>query len=109
METPPRESPPAPDPPPRTPDEEARRELDGLRRLRERVAAAAREIERLRAENADLAERVASLEAAGGDAAAGGGLVLPGIDGPEELRETVQGFIDTIDRLLAEPAEPDAS
>ncbi len=75
-----------------------------LSHLRDRVEAAAREIERLRAENAALAERVLEVqdrrERAPSFAFGEGG------DDPEALRRKVQGFIDTIDRLLqADDAE----
>ena len=86
-----------------------------LRHLRDRVEAAAAEIERLRAENAALAERVAGLrddrDTAPSFSFGGGG------EDPEALRARVQGFIDTIDGLLGtarpggdgapDPAAPD--
>lgn len=68
-----------------------------LARLRERVEAAVREIERLRADNAALAERVGELQGALGDD--GPPPVLPG--DPDTLRTRVQGFIDAIDEVLA--------
>lgn len=83
------------------------RSLQALERLRERVEAAAAEIERLRAENAELAARVrelAALEAAGGGADA---LRLALDEEPEALREKIEGFIAAIDRMLAEPAAED--
>lgn len=83
------------------------RSLQALERLRERVEAAAAEIERLRAENAELAARVrelAALDAAGGDATV---LGLSIDEEPEALREKIEGFIAVIDRMLAEPS-PDA-
>lgn len=67
-----------------------------LRRLRDRVETAAQEIERLRAENASLAARVAELQ--DGDP---GGLLAPG-ESPEALRARVEAFIATLDRVLAE-------
>gem|GEM_PF-2681715 len=67
-----------------------------LRRLRDRVETAAREIERLRAENAALAARVAELQE--GDP---GALLAPG-ESPEALRTRVEAFIATLDRVLAE-------
>ena len=67
-----------------------------LRRLRDRVETAAREIERLRAENAALAARVAELQE--GDP---GALLAPG-ESPEALRARVEAFIATLDRVLAE-------
>lgn len=86
----------------RTPPAEWR----ALSRLRERVEAAVREIERLRADNAALAARVGELrEAVGDDSPAP---ALPG--DPETLRTRVQGFIDAIDEVLAAgPATPEAS
>lgn len=80
------------------------RSLQSLERLRERVEAAATELERLRAENATLAARVrelAALEPAGSDADA---LRLAFDEEPEALRAKVEGFIVAIDRLLAETA-----
>ena len=72
-----------------------------LLRLRDRGEAAAAEIERLRAENAALAERVAALrddhDAAPSFSFGGGG------EDPDALRAKVQGFIDTIDGLLGAP------
>ena len=61
-----------------------------LARLRERVEAAAAEIERLRAENARLAERAAHADDAS----------LPMAGDPAALRDTIQGFIDAVDRVL---------
>ncbi len=83
-----------------------------LERLRDRVERAAAEIERLRDENAALAERVRALvehdALADGEAPA-----LPDIGSGDALREQIEGFIETIDRVLAErrgetPAEDDA-
>ena len=72
-----------------------------LARLRERVEAAVREIERLRAANASLAARVGELQEALGDG--GAAPALPG--DPDTLRARVQGFIDALDEVLAtEPA-----
>jgi hypothetical protein len=71
-----------------------------LRQLRDRVEAAAAEIERLRSENAALAERVAGLreedDASPSFSFGGGG------EDPAALRAKVQGFIDTLDGLLGE-------
>lgn len=79
---------------------------DPLARLRERVERAAAEIERLRDENARLAERVAGLAAhevfADGDAA------IPSIaagEDPEELKARIEGFIEALDRVLAARSE----
>ena len=83
--------------PPSPSDEPARAEWRALTRLRERVETAAREIERLRAENAELAARLAES----------GGPSLP-LDGDgDEVRAQIQGFIDAIDRVLDAP-EPSA-
>jgi hypothetical protein len=77
---------------------------DPLERLRDRVERAASEIERLRAENAELARRVNTL---GGDElfATVEPLqpTLPGLEGdPTALRDKIQGFIDALDRVLAD-------
>ena len=79
----------------------ARNDLRALTRLRDRVEAAAREIERLRDENMALAARVSALQAEamlGGD----GIPAFAGLQGEdaEALKARIQGFIDTIDRLL---------
>ena len=74
-------------------------EWRALSRLRERVEAAAREIERLRTDNATLAARVAELQDGLGDDAPM--LSLPDAGDPEALRARVQGFIDAIDEVLA--------
>ena len=73
-----------------------------LARLRERVEAAVREIERLRADNAALAARVGELQGALGDG--GPAPALPG--DPDTLRTRVQGFIDAIDAVLAADESP---
>ena len=69
-----------------------------LSHLRDRVEAAAREIERLRAENAALAKRVLDLQ----DGREGAPSFAFGDAGEdrEALRKRVQGFIDTVDDLL---------
>ncbi|HEX8299892.1 MAG TPA: hypothetical protein VF594_12090 [Rubricoccaceae bacterium] len=76
-------------------------EWRALSRLRERVEAAVREIERLRADNAALAARVAELQEGLGDESPA--LVLPGAGDPDVLRARVQGFIDALDEVLAAP------
>lgn len=78
-----------------------RKELRALAQLRDRVEAAARELERLRAENAALEARVAELQA-GGDGAPSGA-TLPGGEHAEKLKAQIQGFIDTIDQVLNAP------
>lgn len=70
-------------------------ELRALGRLRERIEAAAREVERLRDDNAALAERLAELQEAPEP-----GPVPSAGDDPEQLRARIAGFIGTIDRLL---------
>ena len=78
----------------------ARREWRALSHLRDRVEAAAREVERLRSENAALAQRVLELQDARDDRAPSFSFGGEGED-VEALRTRVQGFIDTIDGLLA--------
>jgi uncharacterized protein (UPF0335 family) len=77
---------------------------DVLERLRDRVERAAAEIERLREENVRLAERVRELAEddtlRAEDAPA---IRLPEVAGdPSALREQIQGFIEALDRVLAE-------
>ncbi|NNF59492.1 MAG: hypothetical protein HKN04_14745 [Rhodothermaceae bacterium] len=83
-------------------------DLRALVRLRDRVEAAVREIERLRAENMALMARVAALQE---ETASGGeGTTLPlfaEVEDADALKARIQGFIDTLDQLLA-PTEPDA-
>jgi len=86
------ESEPAPDRP------EARPEWRSLSHLRDRVEAAVREIERLRAENVALAERLAALQAERDEAPS---FVFGDDEEPEAVRAKVQGFIDLVDGLLA--------
>lgn len=75
-----------------------------LAALRDRVETAAREIERLRTENAALAQRLVELENQPEATR------LPVGDDPEALKVRIQGFIDTIDDLLrAESAADDAA
>lgn len=72
---------------------------ESLRRLRERVEAAVRELERLRRENEALVEKVRALEQ------------RPDVDPerafisfdqqPEQLRTQVESFVEAIDRYLA--------
>ena len=74
-----------------------------LASLRDRVETAAREIERLRTENASLAQRLVELENRPEATR------LPVGDDPEALKARIQGFIDTIDDLLRAEASDDAS
>lgn len=78
-------------------------EWRALSRLRERVEDAAREVERLRTQNAALAAQVADLQAGlGADSA---GFALPADTDPDALRTRIQSFIDAIDDVLASPDE----
>lgn len=75
---------------------------DALRpfeQLRDRVMAAARELEHLREENARLAARITELEREMG--AVGGGLGLALDEPPEQLRRHLERFITAVDRVLA--------
>ncbi len=78
--------------------------LRALETLRERIEQAAAELTRLRDENARLADRVEELAELTGDAA---GVTIEGE--PAALREQVEGFIDAIDRMLAEPSPDEAA
>ena len=75
-------------------------EWRALSRLRERVEDAVREVARLRAQNADLAGRVADLQGQldGGEAPA---FALGPVGDPAVLRATIEGFIGAIDEVLA--------
>jgi chromosome segregation ATPase len=69
------------------------------------VNRAADEIERLRAENRRLQERVETLEQRP-DVSQDEAFIT--LDDPEALRRQIQDFIDTIDAYLDEPTpEPD--
>lgn len=86
--------------------EGGRAELRSLLHLRDRVEAAAREIERLRTENAALAQRVLELQ---DDRHRAPSFAFGEGEDPEALKARVQGFIDTIDGLLrAESTAPAA-
>ena len=74
------------------------RSLQAVARLRERVEAAVRELERLRQENAALAERIRQLEA--NPAADFEGTLLTFDEDPDAVREQVERFIATLDRYL---------
>ena len=81
--------------------------LPALERLRVRIEEAAAEIERLRAANASLAERVQELTAdavARADEEPAPALTLEG--DPADLRKKVESFIEAIDQILAEPGTP---
>jgi hypothetical protein len=87
-----------------------RNELRALAYLRDRVEAAAREVERLREENAALAARVADLQTHSGQTHSGtAALSLPGGEEPQKLRAQIQGFIAAIDQVLNTPEPADAA
>lgn len=82
--------------------EAARADWRLLHHLRDRVEAAAREIERLREENASLAERVAEMQSSRDRAPS---FSFGAEEDSEALKTRIQGFIDAIDGLLAEENE----
>ena len=69
-----------------------------LSHLRDRVDAALREVERLRAENAALAKRLIELEDGASD---GPSFSFGEGENTDVLKTRVQGFIDLVDGLLA--------
>lgn len=83
---------------------ESRAEWRSLSHLRDRVEAAVREIERLRAENAALHARLGEIQA---DQARPSFAFGEGED-PDALKTRVQGFLDLVDGLLDADA-PDAT
>lgn len=85
----------APTPPPSS---TSRNAVHALARLRDRVEAAAAEIERLRQQNARLADRLARGDRSDGPA-------LPASGDPAALRAQLQGFIDAVDRALDRAAD----
>lgn len=76
-----------------------------LERLRRQVHRAVEEIERLRAENRALQQRVQELEAR---PAIGEDQAFLTLDDPDALRAQIEGFIETIDAYLAERDPSDA-
>ncbi len=70
-----------------------------LERLRKQVRRAADELERLRAENRALQQRVAELEAR---PTVGEDEIVLRVDDPDALRRQIEGFIETIDAYLDE-------
>ena len=72
-----------------------------LELLKDRIETAAREINRLRQENAELAERMARLEESQGHDIRN---LLETTQASEELREKIAGFIEAIERYLDEHA-----
>ncbi|MDX1419647.1 MAG: hypothetical protein R3181_06745 [Rubricoccaceae bacterium] len=94
-------------PTPLTPDAAPRTELRALAQLRDRVEAAAQEMERLRAENTALAARVAEVQ--DGDAPGAAAPALLAGEDPEKLRAQIRGFIEAIDQVLNAPEASDVS
>ena len=84
-------------------DSNSRSEQESLIALREHVSKAVDEIVRLRAQNTSLARRLSEIE----NTAGGGSLNIAGATDPEELRATITGFIDSIDRYLSEDFDED--
>lgn len=80
-----------------------RGEKESLAALRDYVSKAVDEVVRLRAQNKALARRLSQLESDGG----GGEINVGGISDPEELRSTITGFIDSIDRYLSDDLDGD--
>lgn len=79
------------------PESTPRSEQESLAHLRDYVSKAVDEIVRLRAQNTALARRLSQLESG----PSGSPIELAGTSDPEELRATIQGFIDSIDTYLA--------
>lgn len=69
---------------------------ESLSQLRDYVTKAVDEIVRLRAQNTSLARRLSNIESDSAE----GSVTIGGISDPEELRATIGGFIDAIDRHL---------
>ena len=78
---------------------------DSLLALRDHVSRAVDEIVRLRAQNTALARRLSALDSD----TEGAGVNLAGETDPEELRATITGFIDSIDRYLSSDDDDDES
>ena len=76
----------------------ALRGAKSLRRLRDRVEAAAREIKRLRQQNRKLAEQIAELEAASNMEPTN--TVLTFDENEQEFLDRINKFIKTIDNYL---------
>ncbi|MXX59170.1 MAG: hypothetical protein F4246_12640 [Rhodothermaceae bacterium] len=76
----------------------ALRGAKSLRRLRDRVEAAAREIKRLRLQNRKLAEQIAELEAASNIEPTN--TVLTFDENEQEFLDRINKFIKTIDNYL---------
>ncbi|HKL89278.1 MAG TPA: cell division protein ZapB [Salinibacter sp.] len=80
---------------------------ESVRRLRRRVEQAAATIERLRAENRRLRERVEELESQPAFPEAETVFTLD--DDPEEVKERISRFIDAIDTYLDASADDSAA
>jgi hypothetical protein len=83
----------------------AREDLKALRGLRTRIEGVVAELDRLRSENAALANRVADLEAQGQN----GLPFLPAMPAGEDMRERLDAFISAIDHALREADSPTGS
>lgn len=84
------------------PSEGLRSGWRSLSHLRDRIDAAVREIERLRAENADLARRLVDLE----DGPPSPSFSFGDDESPDVLRARVQGFIDLVDGMIESGSPP---
>lgn len=81
--------------------------MEALGVLRKKVEAAVREIRRLRQENSELRAQVESLEAEVQSGSSGLAFAVDDAS-PEELKERIQGFIQTIDAILGEGERTEA-
>jgi hypothetical protein len=82
----------------------SRDELKALRGLRTRIEGVVAELDRLRTENATLAQRLAGLEEKGQNALP----FLPSLPAGEDMRERLDAFIAAIDHALREADSPGA-
>ena len=73
--------------------------MESLQRLRDRIMNTLQELERLRTNNAELAERIRELEER--PHVDLDGTVLAFDEDPQQLREKVEGFIRAIDTYIA--------
>jgi hypothetical protein len=90
--------------PPRTPSQ-----LKGTRsleRLRDRIQLAARELHRLREENAALSEQVQTLQSRASGSVEGTTVTFT--ENPALLRGRIDSFLEAIDHYLERSAEPEA-
>ena len=95
-------------PRPVSPATPQRAEWRTLARLRERVQTTALEIERLRTENAALAQRVLELQNSRAEAAPELALAADGEDA-DALKARIEGFIRAIDDILDGPDTAEAA